>query len=134
MFMIVNVAVVDTDLSNGAMGVMPGTHRREYKYWQLLAERPRRQRMCMKAGDALVRPSTLWHRGMPNPSRTARPMLAFTWEDGGSKLPDPYEAHEGRIAFLPNRYATDWKGRLIERAYITAPSVASAIRAVRSFF
>ena len=134
MFMIVNVAVVDTDLSNGAMEVMPGTHRREYKYWQLVAERPKRKRMIMKAGDALVRPSTLWHRGMPNPSQTPRPMLAFTWENGGSKLADPYDAQDGRITFLPNRYATDWKGRLIERAYIAAPRVASAVRAVRSFF
>jgi hypothetical protein len=133
-FMIVNVAVVDTDLSNGAMEVIPGTHRREYKYWQLLAERPKRKRMIMKAGDAIVRPSTLWHRGMPNPSRTPRPMLAFTWEDGGSKLSDPYKAQEGRITFLPNRYATDLKGRIIERAYIAAPRVASAVRAVRSIF
>jgi hypothetical protein len=133
-FMIVNVAVVDTDLTNGAMEVMPGTHRREYKYWQLLAARPKRQRMIMKAGDALVRPSTLWHRGMPNPSNTPRPMLAFTWEDGGSKMIDPYEAHEGRISFLPNRYTTDWKGRITERAYIAAPGVATAVRAIRSLF
>ena len=133
-FMIINIAVVPTDLSNGAMEVMPGTHRREYKYWQLLAERPTRLRMVMKPGDVVIRTSSLWHRGMPNPSATPRPMLALTWEDGGSKLLDPYQAHDGRVTFLPNRYATDWKGRMIERAFVTAPGVATAVRAVRSLF
>src|SRR5262252_4185085 len=33
-FIIVNVVPVDTDLENGAMEVAPGTHLREYKYWQ----------------------------------------------------------------------------------------------------
>src|ERR1700758_267269 len=33
-FIIVNVAPIDTDLANGAMEVTPGTHLRDYKYWQ----------------------------------------------------------------------------------------------------
>src|SRR6478609_5887642 len=33
-FMIANVAVVDTDLVNGAIDVLPGTHKRFYKFWQ----------------------------------------------------------------------------------------------------
>lgn len=131
-FLVVNVAAVDTDLSNGAMEVIPGTHRREYKYWEIALGRADRRRVTMKQGDALVRTSTLWHRGMPNTSTNPRPMLAFTWEDGGSPLQDPYAVHQGRITFLPNRYATDWKGRLVERAFVAAPRLGTVYRAARS--
>jgi hypothetical protein len=46
-FLIVNVATVDTDLTNGAMEVLCRTHRRNYKYWQLAWERPERKRVCL---------------------------------------------------------------------------------------
>jgi hypothetical protein len=61
-------------------------------------------------------------------------MLAFTWEDGGSKEEDPYAIHGGRITFLPNRYAMDWKGRMIERAFVAAPRLGTAFRAAKSLF
>jgi hypothetical protein len=57
---------------------------------------------------------------------------AFTWEDGGSKLEDPFMAHAGEIRFLPNRYATDRIGMLKEHAFATLPSLASGYRFVRS--
>jgi hypothetical protein len=85
-------------------------------------------------GDTLLRISTLWHRGMPSPGATARPMLAFTWKHGGTSAVDPYAASDGDIAFFPNRYATDLLGRLRERAFVSAPRVSKAYRAVRSFF
>jgi hypothetical protein len=133
-FPIVNIAAVDTDLVNGAMEVLPGTHRREYKYWELVLERPRPLRPMLRRGDVVVRTSALWHRGMPNNSQRARPMLALTWEDGGSQLDDPYSAHGGRISFFPNRYAPTMFGRLRERAFIVAPTLNSSVRFVRSFF
>jgi len=133
-FPIVNIATVDTDVGNGAMEVLPGTHRRAYKYWQFVLERPRPLRPALKRGDVIVRTSMLWHRGMPNLSRRPRPMLALTWEDGGSTLEDPYAANEGRISFFPNRYQPTRLGRLRERAFIAAPSIPSAYRFVRSFF
>jgi hypothetical protein len=133
-FLIVNIAAVDTDLTNGAMEILGRTHGRDYKYWQILLRRPERLRPCLKQGDVLIRTSTLWHRGMPNLSGRPRPMLALTWEDGGSPREDPYDVHGGRIAFLPNRYTTDWAGRLRERAFVAAPGVAIALRALRSFF
>lgn len=133
-FLIVNVAAVDTDLTNGAMEILAQTHQRNFKYWQVLVQRPERLRPCMKQGDVLIRTSTLWHRGMPNPSRQPRPMLALTWENGGSSAADPYQVNGGRIAFFPNRYTTDWAGRLRERAFVAAPSLATALRVVRSFF
>lgn len=131
-FFIVNVAAVDTDLTNGAMEIINRTHQREFKYWEILLQGGHRRRLLMKQGDALLRTSTLWHRGMPNRSANPRPMLAFTWEDGGSPEADPYAAHGGNITFLPNRYKTDWKGRLIERAFATAPRLGSAYHAARS--
>src|SRR5262249_46387382 len=89
-FMIANVAVVGTDLVNGAIDVVPGTHDRFYPYWKFaLAGRPHK-RLPAEAGDVLVRISRLWHRGMPNHSAAPRPMLAFSWEDGGSVYDDPF--------------------------------------------
>jgi Phytanoyl-CoA dioxygenase (PhyH) len=133
-FMVVNVAAVDTDLTNGATELLVGTHQRASKYWEIALQRPLRRRPRLEQGDALVRVSTLWHRGMPNQSAEARPMLAFTWEDGGSTLDDPYRQHGGNITFLPNRFRTDWKGRLVEQAFVAAPRLGTAYHIARSFF
>lgn len=132
-FLVVNVAVVDTRIDNGAMEIMPGTQQREYKYWELLARRPERIRLSMSRGDVVIRTSNLWHRGMPNLTSQPRPMLAFTWEDGGSSLPDPFAAHE-QIRFFPNRFRTTWAGRLRETVFVTAPRLSSAARAACSIF
>ena len=131
-FLIVNVAAVDTDLGNGATEVLPGTHRRDHKYWEVALGGLRRRRLNMKQGDVMLRISTLWHRGMPNRSSDARPMLAFTWENGGNQLTDPYAIHGGRITFLPNRFATDWRGRMVERAFVMAPRLGKTYQVVRS--
>jgi ectoine hydroxylase-related dioxygenase (phytanoyl-CoA dioxygenase family) len=131
-FIIVNVAPIDTDLGNGAMEVTPGTHLRDYKYWQYAFSGKSTIRTCMSAGDVVVRSSMLWHRGMPNKSRAIRPMLAFTWENGGSDLADPYTAHGGKITLLPNRYAPSLSGRLRERAFAASPALGKGYLFVRS--
>jgi hypothetical protein len=131
-FLVVNVAAVDTNLDNGAMEILRGTHRADSKYWQILLARPERIRLCMRQGDVVIRTSMLWHRGMPNRTHKPRPMLAFTWEDGGSSREDPYQVHDGRITFLPNRYGTDFKSRIRERAFVAVPALGTAYRAVRS--
>jgi hypothetical protein len=131
-FLVVNVAAVDTNLDNGAMEILRGTHRADSKYWQLLLARPQRVRLPMRQGDVLIRSSTLWHRGMPNRTNKPRPMLAFTWEDGGSTREDPYRVYDGRITFLPNRYSTDLKSRIREHAFVALPALGTAYRAVRS--
>lgn len=133
-FLVVNVAVVRTDLENGAMEIIPRTHVRRHKYWEIMLPGRERIRPSMNPGDVLVRISSLWHRGMPNRTAVPRPMLAFTWEDGGNDLSDPYAVHDGRITFLPNRYRTDWKGRLRERAFVVAPGLGKALRIVQSVF
>jgi ectoine hydroxylase-related dioxygenase (phytanoyl-CoA dioxygenase family) len=133
-FMIANVAVVDTDLSNGAIDIIPGTHKKFYKFWRFALERAARgsQRFPMKQGDVLIRTSNAWHRGMPNRTAVARPMLAFTWEDGGSTHADPFAVEEGKIAFRQNWYRPTRLGRLRERTFVTAPVTYSAYRFVTS--
>jgi hypothetical protein len=131
-FLVLNVAAVDTDLDNGAMEIVPRSHRRDFKYWEIVLQQRDRARVLMKQGDALIRTSRLWHRGMPNRSPEPRPMLAFTWENGGSSLADPYAQHGGRITFLPNRFATGWRGRLKERAFVAAPRLGVVYQVARS--
>jgi hypothetical protein len=131
-FIVVNVAPVDTTLLNGAMEVSPGTHRRSYRYWEFVLANVPGLRVQLSQGDVLIRTSSLWHRGMPNKSKTIRPMLAFSWEDGGSTLPDPYSLYGGEVRFLPNRYASDLAGRIREQAFARLPSVANGYRFARS--
>ncbi len=131
-FLVANVAGVDTTLENGAMEILWQSQRSNHEYWRLLLERPERRRVELRQGDVLIRVSTLWHRGMPNRSSRPRAMLAFTWENGGSPLDDPYAAHDGKITFLPNRYGSDWKSRLRERAFVVAPRLGTAYLALRS--
>jgi Phytanoyl-CoA dioxygenase (PhyH) len=135
-YMVVNVAVVDTDLVNGAIDVVPGTNRKYYKYWRFAVERPRNDRLPLNQGDVLVRASTLWHRGMPNLSSTPRPMLAFTFGDKAapSQMPDPFQVRGGNITFYENWFRPNRLGRLRERAFVTVPFTYEAYRFVRSLF
>ncbi len=133
-FMIANVAVVDTVLENGAIDVIPGTHQRFYKYTQFVLERCHRSsvRLPLNQGDVLVRSSNVWHRGMTNKTSVPRPMLAMTWEDGGSNHPDPFSADGGKIRFLPNWFKPTPVGRLREKLFVKVPLAYSTLRFARS--
>jgi len=133
-FMIANVAVVDTDLVNGAIDVLPGTHDRFYEFWRYAVQRRYKltTRLPLKAGDVLVRTSRLWHRGMPNRSATPRPMLAFTFGEKVAPKGDPFQINDGKINFDPNWFRPDLLGRLRERTFVTAPITYSAYRFARS--
>jgi hypothetical protein len=133
-FMILNIAVVNTNLVNGAIDVLPGTHRRFYPFWRFVTGRlfRRTTRLPLYQGDVLIRSSNLWHRGMPNKSSTPRPMLAFTWEDGGNDLADPFAVDGGKITFHPNWFRPTFLGRLRERIFVTAPLTYSAYRFIDS--
>jgi ectoine hydroxylase-related dioxygenase (phytanoyl-CoA dioxygenase family) len=135
-FMIANVAVVDTDLTNGAIDMLPGSHKKFYKYWRFVVEGVGRSstRVPMRQGDVLVRNSNVWHRGMPNRTAVPRPMLAFTWEDGGSPHSDPFAVGGGRVAFRQNWFRSNALGRLRERTFIAAPLTYSTYRFVSSLF
>jgi ectoine hydroxylase-related dioxygenase (phytanoyl-CoA dioxygenase family) len=140
-FVVVNVAVVDTDLVNGAIDVLPGTHKQFYRYWQFAARRLNRltTRLPLKRGDVLVRSSNLWHRGMPNRSAAPRPMLAFTFGDGERRAKpgpaaDPFQVDAGKITFHPNWYRPNLAGRLRERTFVAVPITYATYRFVRSLF
>jgi ectoine hydroxylase-related dioxygenase (phytanoyl-CoA dioxygenase family) len=135
-FMIANVSVVDTTIENGATDVIAGTHKKFYKYWRFAVEMPwrRHKQVESHAGDVIVRVSNLWHRGMPNHSGKARPMLAFTWEDGGSVYDDPFTIDGGKVAFRPNWFRPTRLGRLRERIFVSAPITYAAYRFVDSLF
>jgi hypothetical protein len=132
-FMIANVAVVDTDIENGAMEVFPGTHDRLYKYTEVvLGGRLRKGvRVPMSRGDVLVRNANLWHHGMPNQTSSPRPQLSFTWENGGSEQ-DSFNVEGGGIRFLPNWFKPTRLGRLREQVFVRAPFAYSALRFARS--
>jgi hypothetical protein len=133
-FMIVNVTVVDTTAENGATDVIPGSQQRFHKYTEFVLKGMARnnQRVLTSRGDVVVRSSNVWHRGMTNNASVPRPMLAFTWEDGGSKLPDPFAWNDGKIRFMPNWFKLTPMGRLREKLFVKVPASYSALRFARS--
>ena len=133
-FLICNVAVVDTDLVNGAIDLLPTTHRKFYKFWQYALQRKYRlsTRIPMRRGDLLVRKSTLWHRGMPNNSTTPRPMMSLTFGEKSAPEGDPFVVHDGKMFFYPNWFNTSRMGRVRERVFVAAPLTYSAYRFVTS--
>jgi ectoine hydroxylase-related dioxygenase (phytanoyl-CoA dioxygenase family) len=135
-FLICNVAVVDTDIANGAIDVLPGTNREFYKFWRYALERKYRSttRVPLNQGDAIVRKSTLWHRGMPNRTSVPRPMMAITFGEMDDLDADPFMANDGRIVFYPNWFNTSRLGQLRERTFVTAPITYSAYRFARSLY
>jgi ectoine hydroxylase-related dioxygenase (phytanoyl-CoA dioxygenase family) len=90
------------------------------------------QRVLLNRGDVLVRDSNVWHRGMTNRTTVPRPMLAFTWEDGGSTIADPFSSHDGQVRFLPNWFKLTPMGRLRERLFVKVPFTYTALRLARS--
>jgi hypothetical protein len=133
-FMIANVAVVDTVVENGAIELIPGTHKRFYRYTRFVLERRHRDgvRVPLNRGDVLIRSSNVWHRGTTNRTSVPRPMLAMTWEDGGSNHPDPFSAEGGQIRFLPNWFKPTRVGRIREHLFVKVPITYSALRFARS--
>ena len=133
-FIIVNVAVVDSTIENGATEVIPGTHKEFYKYTRFVRERvgSRGVRVPLRRGDVMVRDSNVWHRGTTNHTKVPRPMLAFTWEDGGSEAADPFAAHDGQIRFIPNWFKLNTLGRLREQLFVRVPVSYTAMRLARS--
>jgi hypothetical protein len=130
-FVICNVAVVDTTLVNGAIDVLPGTHKAFIPYWKFALDRTPRlsTRLQMTQGDVLVRKSNLWHRGMPNHGAAPRPMLSVTFGEKSAPASDPFE---GDIVFSPNWYSTSRAGELRERVFVAAPFSYSAYRVAKS--
>jgi glycosyltransferase involved in cell wall biosynthesis len=135
-FLICNIAVVDTDLRNGAIDLLPGTNREFYKFWRYAAHRLWRKstRVPMRQGDVMVRKSTQWHRGMPNYSDTPRPMMAITFGEMDDLDLDPFAMNDGKPFFYANWYRTNRLGKLREQVFVKAPISYSAWRFARSLY
>jgi hypothetical protein len=135
-FLICNVAVVDTDIENGAFDVLPGTHSEFQKFWRYALERKYRlsTRVPLEQGDAILRLSTTWHRGAPNMTSTPRPMMAITFGELGPTSGDPFTHNGGEVEFYENWYSTSRLGQLREHTYRVAPITYSAYRFVRSLW
>lgn len=133
-FVIANVSVVDTVIENGATDVVPGTHKRFYKYTSFVMERCSRNatQVITNRGDVIIRSSNVWHRGMTNHTNVPRPMLAYTWEDGGSNEQDPFSIYGGEIRFLPNWFKPTPLGRIREQLFVKVPASYAALRFARS--
>jgi ectoine hydroxylase-related dioxygenase (phytanoyl-CoA dioxygenase family) len=130
-FLICNVAMVDTHVTNGAIDLLPSTNRQFYPFWKYAIQRKYRlsRRVPMEQGDVLLRKSTLWHRGTPNTSTVARPMMAITFGEVSAPQGDPFL---GAVDFYANWYATSPFGRLRERVEVAAPITRSTYRFFRS--
>jgi glycosyltransferase involved in cell wall biosynthesis len=135
-FLICNIAVVDTDLGNGAIDVLPGTHREFYKFWRYAYHRLYRlsTRVPLRQGDVIIRRSTVWHRGMPNTSAVPRPMMAITFGEMDDLDADPFAVNDGKPLFFPNWYNTNTLGQLREKTFVRAPITYSAWRFARSLY
>jgi ectoine hydroxylase-related dioxygenase (phytanoyl-CoA dioxygenase family) len=135
-FLICNIALVETNVTNGAIDVLPGTHKRFYKFWDYAIRGTYRlsTRLPLGQGDVLLRRSTLWHRGMPNRSSAPRPMMALTFGEKCAPAGDPFRTNDGRMHFFPNWYGTNRLGRIRERIFVTVPMSYSAYRFVRSLY
>ncbi|MBO0731233.1 MAG: phytanoyl-CoA dioxygenase family protein [Acidimicrobiaceae bacterium] len=133
-YIICNVAVVDTDLLNGAIDLLPTTHREFYPFWRYALERKYRltTRVPMAQGDVLLRRSTLWHRGTPNRTTVPRPMFSLTVGERIPEVEDPILCNPSEIQFYANWYGTSRLGVVRERVEVALPITRSVGRFARS--
>jgi Phytanoyl-CoA dioxygenase (PhyH) len=132
-FLVCNIAVVDTSLENGAIDVLPGTNREFYPFWRYATTRQFRRttRLPMRAGDLLIRRSTLWHRGMPNKTAAPRPLMSLTFGEASAPEGDPFSMGAEPV-FYPNWFSTGRLSRVRERLFVAAPISYSAFRFAKS--
>jgi len=85
-----SVALSDITEDNGATEIYPGTHLEtavtEWPLGERLSNHPDLverwappERMTLPAGSVCFRDPRMWHRGTPNPSGQARPLIAMTY-------------------------------------------------------
>ena len=133
--MVVNIALVDTDRSNGATELVPGTNRAPMPYWRFLLRGLWRRgvRHALKPGDVVIRPTTLWHRGTPNLSGRMRPMIALLYLPANKvEAAFDYQQYGGRIEFMANRFGSDRIGRAVEWICVNLPRLHAMIRICKS--
>ena len=86
--LVINVPLVDIDASNGVTEFWLGSHRETSRSLHQELCLPQEKlalrrasvppvRPAIRCGSAIIRDMRLWHRGTPNRSSTARPMIAM---------------------------------------------------------
>jgi ectoine hydroxylase-related dioxygenase (phytanoyl-CoA dioxygenase family) len=87
--LVVNIPVVDMSEENGSTEIWPGTHRDTTVFFQQGDIKVREDQLAKQRaiapplqphvhrGSILIRDIRLWHRGMPNYTKTPRPMIAM---------------------------------------------------------
>lgn len=134
-FIIVNIALVDTDLVNGATEMVPGSERKPLRYWEFVLQGLWRRgvRPQLKTGDIVIRPSTLWHRGTPNRGRDMRPMIGLVYEPANDvQKPFDYQQYGGGVVLLANRFGSNLKGRVTEWICVRQPWLHALVRIGKS--
>jgi hypothetical protein len=134
-WIICNIAIVDVNPENGPMDVLPGTHREFYPYWRFALERKAKLStlLAMEQGDVLVRTSNLWHRGTPNRTKAARPLMSLTFGEPSAREGDPFVLNGSGITFYPNWYGNATRKDILrERIEKALPVTRSAGRFVKS--
>jgi hypothetical protein len=127
---IVNVVLVETNFTNGAIEIVAGAQHGPLSYWRFVTSRLSRRgvRHPMKPGDVLIRSSRVWHRGAPNYSDKMRPMLALTyWPLRERQVDIDYDQYGGKITFLANRFGTNFLGLTKELIEAYLPWVSSML-------
>lgn len=136
-WIVVNATLVDTDVRNGATEIVPGTHASQLLYWEFMLKGFWRKRVRRDSvvGDIVIRPTTLWHRGMPNRSDSIRPMIGLVYAPSRKHLKaEDFTQYGGKVTFIPNRYDSSLKGRVGEAIATYLPQAAIGMRIFRSFF
>ena len=135
-FLVCNIAVVDTDLVNGAIDVLPGTNQRFYKFYEYALQRKYKltTRLPMQRGDILLRMSTLWHRGMPNgqPGAAADDVGDVRRRRRAGGRPVHGERRPTRV--LPELVLDQPAGSASRAMFVSAPISYSGYRFVRSLY
>lgn len=127
---IANICLVASDSRNGATQVVPQSDQRAMNYWHFCREGWARRAIqpALKPGDVLVRPSNLWHRGMPNRSAALRPMAALTWYPPAiAATADACRDLDSPLTIFANKYS----GRFSTAKEFTAVHMPTADHAIR---
>lgn len=106
--MVFNIALVPTTRTNGPTEIVPGSQGDRFTYTSLHLGGARRKSIFWtpEPGDLMMRLATVWHRGTPNHSPTARPMLSVIMvrAEPGMTQARPHIPVSDRITFAANRF------------------------------
>lgn len=131
---ITNICLVPTDAQNGATQLVPQSDQIPMSYWRLCHDgwRSRAIQPALNPGDIVIRPSNLWHRGMPNRTSTPRPMAAFSWSpDLANNSANACVDLEQPLTIFENKYSGRFR-TLKEFSAVYLPIIDHMVRLGRS--